>query len=147
MMRIPFLKPKVVPKETFLHYLQQIEDSRIYSNYGPLNSLFENRVLSEYFKDTGAVSTVCNATTGLILALSQSKRPTGRYALMPSFTFPAMPLAAIWCGLDPYFLDIREDTWCVDEQVIDQAISDLGNQVAVVMPCATFGTADRKSVV
>src|SRR6266498_2113636 len=60
---------------------------------------------------------------------------------MPSFTFPATPLAAMWCGLEPYFLDIREDTWCVDEQAINQALNDLGSQVAIVVPYATFGTA------
>jgi len=141
MRRIPFLRPKLVPKESFLHYLQQIEDSRIYSNHGPLNSLFEKRVLSKYFRGTGAVTTVCNATTGLMLAVSQSKRPTGRYALMPSFTFPATPLAALWCGLEPYFLDIREDTWCVEEEEVHKALSQLGNEVAVVVPYATFGTA------
>ena len=141
MRRIPFLRPDLVRKERFLHYLEQIEDSRIYSNYGPLNSLFENRVVSEYFRGTGAVTTVCNATTGLMLAVSQSKRPTGRYALMPSFTFPATPLAAMWCGLEPYFLDIREDTWCVEEEEVDKALNQLGNEVAVVVPYATFGTA------
>ena len=43
---------------------------------------------------SGALTTVNNATTGLILAISLMKKPGARYAVMPSFTFAATPLAA-----------------------------------------------------
>lgn len=140
MTRIPFLRPCLVKKEAYLTYLSQIDESGLYSNYGPLNSLFESRVLAEYFDNQGALTTVNNATTGLMLAISLSRRPKGRYALMPSFTFAATPLAAIWCGLDPYFIDIRQDDWCMDEQLLDETLKELGDEVAIVVPYATFGT-------
>ena len=137
---IPFLKPSIVKKEAYLKYLAHIDEARYYSNFGPLNSIFEKRVLSEYFNDLGAITTVNNATTALILAISVTKRPDAKYALMPSFTFAATPLAAIWCGLEPYFIDIREDNWCMDEKQVDHALEILGDQVAVIIPYATFGT-------
>ena len=133
-------KTQYSEKEAYLAYLDQIDTSRIYSNYGPLNTLFEQRVLLEYFDNKGAVSTVNNATTGLILAISASKRKGGKYALMPSFTFSATPLAAVWAGLEPYFIDIREDNWCMNEDVVEDVIRELGDDVAVVIPYATFGT-------
>ncbi len=140
MRKIPFLKPNLVRKEAYLGYLSQIDESRVYSNYGPLNDLFERRVLKEYFQGVGAVTTVNNATIGLMLAISQTKRSKGRYALMPSFTFPATPLAAMWCGLEPYFIDIRSDDWCMDESILEETLDRLGDQVACVVTYATFGT-------
>lgn len=136
---IPFLRPNLVKKEAYLDYLAQIDASRLYSNYGPLNTQFESRVLAEYFGGEGGVTTVNNCTTGLILAISRHRRPRGRYALMPSFTFAATPLAAQWCGLEPYFIDVRPDTWSLDEEKLGQALGRLGDEVAVVVPYAAFG--------
>ncbi|SDX97396.1 dTDP-4-amino-4,6-dideoxygalactose transaminase [Thermoactinomyces sp. DSM 45892] len=105
-----------------------------------MNDTFEERILQEFFEGEGAVSTVNNATIGLMLAISESMRPNGRYALMPSFTFSATPLAAIWCGLEPYFIDIREDEWSMNVDIVEDTLKNLGDQVAVVVPYATFGT-------
>lgn len=136
---IPFLKPRVVPKQYYQRYLDEIDALRIYTNNGPLNKRFEKRILQEYFNSEGDVVTVSNATIGLLLAISQLKRP-GKYALMPSFTFPATPLSALWCGLEPYYIDIDQDHWCMDKQILELALEKLGNKVAVVVPYATFGT-------
>ncbi len=86
MVTIPFLRPNLVKLEKYRKYLERIEKSRLYSNFGPLNSLFEDRIKSEYFQGIGAVSTVNNATAGLMLAIALAKKPGGRYAVMPSFT-------------------------------------------------------------
>lgn len=143
MQKIPFLKPNLVRKESYLGYLSQIDESRLYSNYGPLNDLFERRVLEEYFRGDGALTTVNNATIGLMLSISHTKRPEGRYALMPSFTFPATPLAAMWCGLEPYFIDIRMDDWCMDESILAKTLEHMGKQAACVVTYAAFGTCQH----
>lgn len=140
MEKIPFLRPNLIKHEAMIPYLLEIDTSRIYSNFGPLNTRFEQRVLNEYFNSVGAVTTVNNATIGLVLAISQSMRPKGKYALMPSFTFAATPLAALWCGLEPFFIDIRSDDWCMNEKILQEVIQDLGEEVAVVIPYGTFGT-------
>ncbi|WP_248927671.1 DegT/DnrJ/EryC1/StrS family aminotransferase [Paenibacillus hamazuiensis] len=146
MFEIPFLRPNLVKKERLLSYFAQIEESRIYSNYGPLNKKFEERVIDQMFQGTGAAVTVHNATLGLMLAISQSKRPQGKYAVMPSFTFAATPLAAEWCGLEPYFLDIERDDWQMNRDQLERTVEKLGPQIAVVVPYATFGTAIDLSV-
>ncbi|TDF92341.1 aminotransferase class I/II-fold pyridoxal phosphate-dependent enzyme [Paenibacillus piri] len=139
MYEIPFLRPKLVEKEAYADYFRQIDDSRIYTNYGTLNTLFEQRLLHELFRNKGSAVTVNNATTGLMLAISLTKR-RGKYALMPSFTFAATPLAAMWCGLEPYFIDIRPNDWCMDEELLKHELDKLGDEVAVVVPYAAFGT-------
>lgn len=139
--RIPFLRPNIVPRGAFEAYLDRIDETHLYSNYGPLNTLFEARVIQEIFQGHGAATTVNNATIGLMLAIEATKRPRAKYALMPSFTFAATPLAAQWCGLEPYFVDVRSDDWCMDQDRLAEALTLLGDQVAVVVPYATFGTA------
>ncbi|MBG9737004.1 DegT/DnrJ/EryC1/StrS family aminotransferase [Paenibacillus alvei] len=146
MYEIPFLRPNLVKKERLLSNFEKIEASRIYSNYGPLNELFETRVIAQMFSGIGAAVTVHNATLGLMLAISQSKRPRGKYAVMPSFTFAATPLAAEWCGLEPYFLDIEPDDWQMNRAQLEEMIEQLGEQIAVVVPYATFGSAIDLSV-
>ncbi|MCA1065835.1 aminotransferase class I/II-fold pyridoxal phosphate-dependent enzyme [Rossellomorea aquimaris] len=140
MMNIPFLRPNLVKQEVLTPYLSEIDATRQYSNYGPLNTRFEELVLRDYFDGTGAVTTVSNATIGLILALSRCRRPKGKYVLMPSFTFSATPLSALWCGLEPYFVDVTWDEWCMDTEWVSELVSTLGDEVAAVMPYATFGT-------
>lgn len=139
MVTIPFLRPNLVKLEKYRKYLESMEKSRLYSNFGPLNSRFEDRIKSEYFQGIGAVSTVNNATAGLMLAIALAKKPGGRYAVMPSFTFAATPLAAIWAGLEPYFVDAQLDNFATCEISLRRALDHLGEKVAVVVPYATFG--------
>ncbi|WP_449621899.1 DegT/DnrJ/EryC1/StrS family aminotransferase [Robertmurraya sp. Marseille-Q9965] len=136
---IPFMRPSLVKYEEYKGYLDLIDSSRIYSNFGPLNNNFENRISEEYFGNIGSLTTVNNATSGLMLSISHVKRKGAKYALMPSFTFSATPLAAMWCGLEPYFIDVTPDGWEMDVEKLKFAIDDLGEQVAVVVPYATFG--------
>lgn len=139
MAAIPFLRPNLVKLERYQEYLRSAERSHMYSNFGPLNSLLEDRIRTEYFQDTGAVSTVNNATAGLMLAIALTKKTGRRYAVMPSFTFAATPLAAIWAGLDPYFVDVQTDNFSVSMASLRQSLRHLGDEVAVVVPYATFG--------
>lgn len=139
-MDIPFLRPRLAALADYASLIEQIDASRLYSNFGPLNTRFEQYVVEEQFDGEGSAATVCNATLGLMLAIQAVRRP-GRYAVMPSFTFAATPLAAQWCGLEPYFVDVDADSWCVDPVSLKNALAHLGDAVAVVVPYATFGTA------
>lgn len=132
------MRPKLVDHEHYLPYLASIDESRLYSNYGPLNSRFEARVIEEMFDGVGACVTVSNATIGLMLAISQVKRD-GKFAVMPSFTFAAAPLAAQWAGLRPYFIDIDGVSWSQSNSAMQSAVQELGDDIAVVVPYATFG--------
>jgi len=137
---IPFLRPRLVALSEYAGLIEQIDASRLYSNFGPLNTQFEQRVVEEQFDGIGTAATVCNATVGLMLAIQAVKR-AGRYAVMPSFTFAATPLAAQWCGLEPYFVDVDPHDWCVNLTQLQNTLAHLGDSAAVVVPYATFGTA------
>lgn len=140
MERIPFLRPQLASIEKCMPYFKMMDNNRIYSNFGPINTQFESKVKHEIFHDTGEICTANNATTGLMLAIHHMKRHTRKYAVMPSFTFAATPLAAIWNGLEPYFVDIDPHTWCMDTRLLNEVIEQHGEEIAVIVPYAAFGT-------
>ncbi|HEU4623052.1 MAG TPA: DegT/DnrJ/EryC1/StrS family aminotransferase [Burkholderiaceae bacterium] len=139
MIEVPFLRPRLPEAAQIAPLLARIDESRRYSNFGPLNTEFEQRAVRRFFAGQGAATTVCNATLGLMLAIRAVQRPRARYAVMPSFTFAATPLAAQWCGLEPWFVDIDPHDWCADPSAVMHAVEQLGDEVAVVVTYATFG--------
>jgi dTDP-4-amino-4,6-dideoxygalactose transaminase len=141
-MRIPLIKPNPPRLSEAADQLRAIEDRGIFSNFGPVNTAFEQDMLERMFGGVGACMTVCNATLGLMLAIQQAigDRPQRkRYALMPSFTFAAAAHAAMWCGLTPLFCDIDPLTWSASPADEDRLLAEYGDDIAVVMPYATFG--------
>ncbi len=66
--------------------------------------------------------TVANGTLGLILALSALKK-TGE-VILPSYTFSASAHAAVWAHLKPKFVDILPDTFTIDPEAVEAAITD-----------------------
>jgi dTDP-4-amino-4,6-dideoxygalactose transaminase len=139
--QIPLIRPNPPRLSLLTDALADIERSGIFSNYGPVNSKFETQILAAVFNATGACVTVANATLGLMLAIKQAVgwRPRGRYALMPSFTFAATAQAALWCGLTPLFCDIDRETWLPDADAEDALLRQYGDEIAVLLPNATFG--------
>jgi dTDP-4-amino-4,6-dideoxygalactose transaminase len=71
-------------------------------------------------------------------ATAQVARPR---ALMPSFTFMATAMAAVWAGLEPVFCDIDRDSWCLSPASVDAALADPGRGfgAALVVPVHVFG--------
>lgn len=122
--------------------LQSVELSGLYSNYGPVNSRLERSLITSLFKE-GACLTVCNATSGLMLAIrdviGESRATRRQFALMPSFTFAATAQAALWNGLTPLFCDIDPHTWLPSVQSEEELLARHKGEIAVVVPYATFG--------
>jgi dTDP-4-amino-4,6-dideoxygalactose transaminase len=142
--KIPFLKPAPARLSLAEDHLREIEESGLYSNFGPTNAAFESRLITEIFGGVGACATVCNATIGLMLAIKAAvmdDEPSRRrrYALMPSYTFAATAHAALWSGLTPIFCDVDPQTWlpCLESE--RRILEKFGDEIAVVVPYATFG--------
>lgn len=140
-MQIPLIRPNPPKLSMLREELEAIEHSGVYSNYGPVNKRLEEQLLTDLFGSSGACVTVANATLGLMLAVKQAVgwHPSGRYALMPSFTFAATGHAALWCGLTPLLCDIDRNTWLPDPEVEEAMLEHYGKDIAVMLPNATFG--------
>ena len=113
----------------------------VFSNFGPVNTRFEQEMLVRFFGGKGACMTVCNATIGLMLAIKDAvgDTPPGQFALMPGFTFAAAAHAALWCGLTPLLCDIHPQHWAADPEAERRCLTRYAGRIAVVMPYATFG--------
>ena len=123
----------------------EMENSGIYTNYGPINQKFEKQLVEQMFNGVGQCVTVCNATIGLMMALKYATRHTdprvARYVIMPSFTFAAAAHAVLWAGFVPLFCDINPDDWMASHESENELLRQYGEQVAAIFPYATFGNA------
>ncbi len=139
---LPLLRPDPPRLSQHTRELALIEESGIYSNYGPTNARLERAFIDTVFLQGDCV-TVCNATIGLMMAIRDvigDNRPQARrYALMPAFTFAATAHAALWCGLTPLFCDIDSETWLPSKSSEEDLLKRYPGEIAVVVPYATFG--------
>ena len=140
-MRIPFLRPRPARLSRLTNELEAIEESGLYSNYGPVNARFEAAMTKQMFNGLGGCLTVNNATTGLMIAIQEAVTPSEgrRFALMPSFTFAATAQAALWAGLTPLLCDIDPVTWNACPDAEDNLLRTYGDQIACIVPYACFG--------
>ncbi len=140
-MNIPLVRPAPPQLSLAVAELQSLEQSGIFSNFGPVNTLFEQEMLDRFFGGKGACTTVCNATIGLMLAIKDAvgEQPSGKFALMPGFTFAAAAHAALWCGLTPLLCDVHPANWAADPAAEAEMLAQYAGKIAVVMPYATFG--------
>jgi dTDP-4-amino-4,6-dideoxygalactose transaminase len=140
-MKIPMVRPAPPQLSLAGAELRSLEESGVFTNFGPVNTLFEQEMLDRFFGGQGACMTVCNATIGLMLAIKEAVGDTapGQFALMPSFTFAAAAHAALWCGLTPLLCDIDPRNWAADPEAESAMLARYAGRIAVVMPYATFG--------
>ena len=136
---IPIMRPKLPSADKCKPYLKQIDEARIYSNYGPLAAALEDRLVDHYRLNLGSVSMVANATMGLAIALALQEPQPGTLCVMPAWTFIASAQAATMVGLISYFIDVDPETWALDPNVIPSVITKAPAPVGAIMAVMPFG--------
>src|ERR1700728_5282407 len=133
-MKIPLFRPDPAHLSLAIAELQALEESGVFSNFGPINTRFEQEMLARFFGGEGACMTVCNATIGLMLAIKEEvgEKAHGKFALMPGFTFAAAAHAALWCGLTPLLCDIQPDNWAADPAAEVEMLTRYAGKIAVI---------------
>jgi dTDP-4-amino-4,6-dideoxygalactose transaminase len=86
-----------------------------------------------------AVTTVANATLGLMATLAALDPLPGALCAVPAWTFIATPQAALIAGLTLWFLDVHPETWALDPAAVELALEQAPGPVAAVMPVLPFG--------
>ena len=135
-------RPKLPSADNLAPRLQRIDESRQYSNWGPLNSELEKRLANLLNLGSGYCVTASSGTAGITGALlatagrASAERPL---CLMPSYTFVATAIGALEAGYRPYFLDIDPKTFALDPNRLagHPALAKAGAVVAV----APYGQA------
>jgi dTDP-4-amino-4,6-dideoxygalactose transaminase len=136
--RIPVHKPKLPMLPAVSPYIRRIDASRWYTNNGPLAKELESRLAAKAGVPASNVL-VTSSCTSAIAACLRVLAPGGGHCLMPSFTFPATPGAAVQAGLDPAFADVDRAGWQLTPEIARAAIAELRETIAAVVPVAPFG--------
>ncbi|MFN8629648.1 MAG: DegT/DnrJ/EryC1/StrS family aminotransferase [Chloroflexota bacterium] len=78
-----------------------------------------------------AIST-CNGTAALHLAMLAYGLGPGDEVIVPSLTYLATANAVKYTGATPVFVDVSDDTWCIDPAAIEEAISERTKGIVAV---------------
>ncbi|WP_415714109.1 aminotransferase class I/II-fold pyridoxal phosphate-dependent enzyme [Roseibium sp.] len=141
---VPVCRPQVPTFANYEKYLNAIDQSGWYTNFGPLNEQLERRLASHFNLERGNVCLTSSGTAALVAALRAVCLPGKKACLMPSWTFVATAAAAVSVGLEPHFCDVDLDTWMPCPTAVENR-SDLHkfSAIIIVAPFAAPVDTDR----
>lgn len=130
---IEVTSPTLPPLDEFMVSLKDIWDKRWITNNGYYHQKLEE-ALCEYLH-IPHISLFTNGTIALCAALSTLKIK-GEVITTP-FSFVATSHVLNYRGIKPVFVDIEEDTYNIDPNRIEKAIT---SQTSAIMPVHVYGT-------
>lgn len=126
-------QPAMPPLEEFQPYLEKIWKSKWLTNNGQFHQELEKK-LAEYL-GVEHLALFANGTLALVTAL-QALRITGEVITTP-FSFVATAHSLLWNGIKPVFVDIHPETFNLDPEKIEAAITP---HTTAIMPVHVYGT-------
>ena len=138
--RVPLLVAELPTLDRLAPYLERIDRSRWYSNFGPLVQELEQRLAASFQRGgrrAPTVVTVGNGTVGIELALRALDLPPNAPVLVPALTFVATANAVLSAGLRPVVWDVDPDSWLLTPESADEAADEF--PIRAVVPVATYG--------
>jgi perosamine synthetase len=117
--RIPVAAPSLVGRER--EYVLDCIDSTWISSNGSYLERFESS-FAEFCGTRHAVA-CCNGTVAVHLALLAHGVGAGDEVIVPTLTYVATANPVVYCGGHPVFVDSEPDTWNMDPESIEAAIT------------------------
>ena len=105
-------------------------DANWISSTGEYIPRFE-RMFAERCGATHGVA-CCNGTAALHLALETLDIGPGDEVIIPSFTLIVSANVVCWTGATPVLVDVKSDTWCIDERLIETKITPRTRAIMIV---------------
>ncbi|MFA7042796.1 MAG: DegT/DnrJ/EryC1/StrS family aminotransferase [Bacteroidales bacterium] len=130
--QITVTSPLIPPLEEFTPYLEDIWKRKWLTNNGYYHKKLE-KALCEYL-DVKYLSLFTNGTLALISAL-QELRITGEVITSP-YSFVATTHSLWWNGIKPVFVDVEPNTFNLDPEKIEAAITP---RTTAIMPVHVYG--------
>lgn len=132
-------------------YLDNCIDTTFVSSVGQYVKQFEEMV-AEATGSSEAVATSAG-TTAIHAALTAVGVKHNDLVIIPTFTFIATANAVRHCGADPWLMDVSEDDWCLDPDLVQAEIEkccerrkdgqlyhkERNQRIAALMPVYTLG--------
>ncbi len=131
------LVPDLPDAATLLPWLERIDRSRWYTNFGPLLREFETRLATFTGVADGGCVTTSSATAALELVLCGLGMVGGTRVLLPALTFPATALAVQRAGAVATVSDVDPHRWTLTPAMAREALRH--RSFGLVMPVAAFG--------
>src|SRR5262249_30044760 len=75
---------------------------------------------------------VTNGTAALEVTMSALGIGPGDEVIVPDFTFVATASAVLYAGAMPVMVDVSPETWCIDPQLVEAAVSSRTKAVVAV---------------
>jgi dTDP-4-amino-4,6-dideoxygalactose transaminase len=130
--RINVTQSYLPPLAEFIPYLEEIWQKKWLTNMGDFHQELE-RKLCEYL-NVEYISLFSNGTLALVTAL-QALRITGEVITTP-FSFVATTHALWWNNIKPVFVDIESETFNIDPDKIEAAITP---RTTAILPVHVYG--------
>jgi dTDP-4-amino-4,6-dideoxygalactose transaminase len=127
-MIVPFNRPNFTGHER--QYIEEALTNEHISSDGPFTRRCAELLAAELGLPRVMLTTSC--TDALELSALLLDLQPGDEVIMPSFTFVSTANAYALRGARPVFVDIRPDTWNIDERLIEQAITPRTKAIVVV---------------
>ncbi len=109
---------------------------------GPWVNRFEEAFAKQHECAKALATTSC--TTALHLALVAAGVGEGDEVIVPAFTWVATANVVVQCGATPIFVDILVDSYNLDPQAVEQAVT---SRTKAIIPVHLFGlTADMDAI-
>lgn len=144
---IPVMRPRLPTAHHLMPYLERIDASRTYSNFGPLVTELETRLAAYFALPPGTVACASSGLSALVGAILGSTGRASRerpYAVVPGFTFVATAVAAQQCGYQPWLADIDPESWQLTPECVMQI--PVLDEVGLVIPVATMGRPVEQAI-
>lgn len=125
-------QPLLPPLHEFVPYLEKIWENKWLTNAGPFHQELEV-TLAEYL-GVEHLSLFSNGTIALVIAL-QALRISGEVITTP-FSFVATAHSLLWNGIKPVFVDIDQETFNLDPEKIEAAITP---HTTAILPVHVYG--------
>ncbi len=124
-------QPSLAPLEEFNVYLQQIWDTGIMTHNGPLMQQLE----CDLSGLLGVQDTICVANGAVAMQLAIRALDLAGEIITTPFSFIATANAIAWERCTPVFVDIDPETWNIDPEKIEAAITD---RTVAILPVHVF---------
>lgn len=120
--------------EDFIEAIKPLWDSRRITNMGSYHQELE-RALAEYL-DVPELSLLVNGHMALEMTIQAFHFPEGSEVITTPFTFVSTTHAIVRNGLKPVFCDIKKSDYTIDEDRIEDLITE---KTVAILPVHVYG--------
>lgn len=132
--KILVTKSSMPPFEEYVEMIKPLWESHWLTNMGEYHKELEKK-LTDYF-GVEYLSLTVNGHMALELAIQSMNFPKGSEVITTPFTFISTTHAIIRNGLKPVFCDIKEDDFTIDENKIEDLITE---KTVAIVPVHVYG--------